>query len=50
MLAMALLRRLGRGSMSVSSYADDRAAEATWLRRDVGVDNHANVTSCLICT
>jgi hypothetical protein len=50
MLAMALLRRLGHDTMLVLSYVGDHAAEVTWLCRDVGVDNQANVTSYLICT
>jgi hypothetical protein len=50
MLAMALLRQLGRGAMSVSSHAGDRAAKVTWSWRDVGANDHANVTPGLICT
>jgi hypothetical protein len=36
--------------MSVSSHAGDHAIEVTWPRRDVGVDDHANVTPSLIRT
>jgi hypothetical protein len=50
MLAMTLLRRLGRGTMSVLSHAGGRIAETTWPRRDVDADGHANVTPGLICT
>jgi hypothetical protein len=49
MLAMALSRRLGHGAMSVPSHAGDHSAEATWLWRNVGADDHANVTPGLIC-
>jgi hypothetical protein len=47
---MMLPRQLGRGAMSVPSHAGDRATEATWSRRDVGADDHGNVTPGLICT
>jgi hypothetical protein len=36
---MVLPMRLGRGAMLVSSHAGDGAAEATWLRRDVGAES-----------
>jgi hypothetical protein len=35
MLAMALLRHLGHGAMSLLSHAGDDATEATWPWRDV---------------
>jgi hypothetical protein len=50
MLAMALLRQLGRGVMLVSSHASDRAAKVTWSWRDVSADDHAYMTPGLICT
>jgi hypothetical protein len=31
MLAMMLLRQLGRGALSLPSHADDDATETTWL-------------------
>jgi hypothetical protein len=45
-----LPRRLGHDTMSVSSHVGDHAIEVTWPRRDVGVDDHANVTPSLIRT
>jgi hypothetical protein len=32
-----------RGAMSLLSYADNRAVEATWSLRDVSADDHTNV-------
>jgi hypothetical protein len=48
MLAMTLLRQLGRDVMSVLSHVGDGAAETTWRWHDVAADDHANVTSIQI--
>jgi hypothetical protein len=47
---MVLPWQLGHGAMSVPSHAGNRATEVTWSRRDVSVDDHANVTPSLIYT
>jgi hypothetical protein len=39
MLVMSLLRRLGRGVMSLPSHAGDVAAVATWPWHDVVVES-----------
>jgi hypothetical protein len=49
MQAMALPRRLGRDVMLMLSHAGDGVDKATWPLRDVGADDHANVTPGLIC-
>jgi hypothetical protein len=47
---MSLPRRLDHGMISLSSHASDGTAEATWLWRNIGADDHANVTPGLIFT
>jgi hypothetical protein len=39
MLVMTLLRRIGRGAMSMPSHASDGATEVIWLRHNVSAES-----------